>query len=208
MRKGLTDRQREVLSFIEDRVRRFSVAPTVAEVARALGVSGPTAHQHLRALEQKGALTRLPGCARGMRLSHARSAEPTGPACREIPVVGRVAAGAPLLAVENLEGTIAVDGMRYRGERLFALRVKGDSMLGAGILDGDLVIVRSQPAANPGDIVVALVRDEEVTVKRLAREGAKVKLLPENPRHAPIVCRPSDVQIRGKVVGVHRVVAE
>lgn len=208
MPTSLTPRQQEVLRFIEDRLTRVGIAPTVAEISRALGVRGPTAHQHLRALERKGYITRVPGRARGMRVAGFDADEPSGPACRQLPVVGQVAAGAPLLAVENLEGTVVVDASRFHGERLFALRVQGDSMIEAGILDKDLVIVRSQPAADPGDIVVALVRDEEATVKRFARDGDVVRLLPANKRYAPIVCNADEVQIRGKVLGIQRVFAE
>lgn len=202
MPKSLTARQQQVLRFIEDRLTQVGIAPTVEEISRALGVRGPTAYQHLRALERKGSITRLPGRARGVRVSTVQGKDPS--ASREIPIVGRVAAGAPLLAVENLEGMAVVDAARYRGERLFALRVRGDSMVNAGILDGDLVIVRPQPTADPGDIVVALVRGEEATVKRFRRSGDDVRLEPENPDYQPIIFRGSEVAICGKVVGVQR----
>ena len=204
MPKGLTDKQQQVLRFIEDSIAQAGIAPTVIEISRALGVRGPTAYQHLRALERKGCITRLPGRARGVRVSTVQAREPSDAGCREIPVVGRVAAGAPILAVENIEGTVVVDAARYRGDRLFALRVQGDSMEGAGILDGDLVIVRSQPAAAPGDIVVALVRGEEATVKRFRPRGDIIQLEPENPAYPPLVLAPGEVSICGKVVGVHR----
>lgn len=200
----LTERQRQVLDVIREHIDRLGVAPSIQELARSLGIRGPTAQQHLKALERKGFIALLPGRARGIRLL--REVDQDGAArTREVPVLGRVAAGEPLFAAENIESTVHVDAAQYPVGQLFALRVHGDSMTGAGIFDGDLVIVRPQPVAEPGDIVVALVAGEDATVKRFRPHGDEVRLEPENPAYGPIVRHARDVAVRGKVVGVQRV---
>lgn len=200
----LTERQREVLDVIREHIERLGVAPSIQELARALGIRGPTAQQHLKALERKGFIALLPGRARGIRLLR-EVGEDGATRTREVPVLGRVAAGEPLLAAENIESTVHVDAAQYPSGQLFALRVRGDSMTGAGIFDGDLVIVRPQPVAEPGDIVVALVAGEDATVKRFRPHGDEVRLEAENPAYEPIVRHAREIAIRGKVVGVQRV---
>jgi repressor LexA len=123
-----------------------------------------------------------------------------------MPILGRIAAGTPIFAAENHQGTLHVDARRYRGEALFALRVQGESMIGAGILDGDLVIVRAQATADPGDIVVALIGDD-ATVKRFRPKKDHVSLEPENPKMKPIRVPADELLIQGKVIGVQRVMA-
>jgi repressor LexA len=207
--RELTERQQEVLDFIRSFSARHGLPPTVREIGDRFGVTPRAAFDHLRALERKGALQRRASAGRTSRaLTLAGGA---AGAHRAVPVVGRVAAGAPLLAEETLEGTlpIAASALPGRGEDVFALRVRGDSMIDAHIVEGDLVLVRRQDTAAPNDIVVALVEGEageEATVKRYLRDGERVVLKPEHPTLAPIVVDPRQrpVRIIGKVVGVVR----
>ena len=206
--REMTDRQREVLDFIRTFGERHGVPPTVREIGERFGFTARAAFDHLRALERKGMLERRVTGKRASRTlilpSHkgARRPEPAG-----IPVVGRIAAGAPITAVENHEDTIPLrpDWLGTGGQDVFALRVRGESMIGAHIVDGDLVLVRKQETAGSGDIVAAMV-DGEATVKRFGREGAAVVLRPEHPTMKPIVIEPGrgDFRILGKVVGIVR----
>jgi repressor LexA len=206
--RELTGRQRQVLEFIRAFAEREGVPPTVREIAEQFGFTARAAFDHLRALERKGRLERR---VTGKRASRTLVPSERRPARRpgreeEIPVLGRIAAGAPIDAVENREDSIPLrpDWLGPRGEGVFALRVRGDSMINAHILDGDLVLVRRQDSATPGDIVVALV-DSEATVKRFAREGDRVVLKPEHPTMRPIVLGPErGVRLLGKVVGLIR----
>ena len=201
--RGLTRRQEEILRFIQDFVQEHSVPPTVRELGGRFRISPRAAFDHLKALERKGFLHRRPTARRTSRVLGLPGRKfPV----REIPILGRIAAGAPLLAVENREGVLSLsaESLLGKGEELFALRVRGESMVGAHILDGDLVLVRHQSGADAGDIIVAMV-EGEATVKRFAREGRHVVLKPENPAMAPIVIPPGqDVKILGKVVGLIR----
>ena len=188
-------RQR-VFEFVRDRILAGR-PPTVREVQEALGFRAvQTARAHLERLVAEGRLVVERGRARGYRL-------PGHPGSTVlVPLLGRVPAGPLDTAVEEAEGYLPVE-TRGRGEDLFALRVRGESMTGAGILPGDLVVVRRQPEARDGDIVVARVGDE-ATVKRLRTRSGRVELLPENPAFAPIVPAPGEVEILGKVVEVRR----
>jgi repressor LexA len=205
MKNEPTSRQQEVLDTLSRAIRGQSRAPTILELAAELGVSGPTVHQHLKALEQKGFLRRKPGSPRGIELvGHVPAAACD---CTRVPIVGDVAGGAPIFAFEQPLGYVSVNRRPVHGETPFALRVRGDSMIGAGIMDGDLVVARQQPTANDGDIVVALV-GEEATVKRLHRQGGMVVLKPENPAMRPLTVAPEEVRIQGKVVAVERIVEQ
>ena len=207
--RELTDRQREVLGFIRSFSARHGVPPTVREIGARFHVTPRAAFDHLRALERKGALQRRASAGRTTRaLTLAGSSSPT---YRSVPILGRIAAGLPLLAEENREGElpVAAAALPGGGEDVFALRVRGESMIDAHICDGDLVLVRRQDAAQPADIVVALIGDAgevEATVKRYFRDGHRVVLKPEHPTMAPIVVDPREreVKILGKVVGVLR----
>jgi repressor LexA len=206
--KEMTERQREVLAFIKSFTDRHGAPPTVREIGERFGFTARAAFDHLRALERKGMLHRRvtdKRVSRTLVLSDRGSSR--RPAAREIPVLGRIAAGTPLFAEENREDSIPVrpEWFARKGEDLFALRVRGDSMIEAHIMDGDLVLVRRQDNAQPGDVVAALV-DDEATVKRFAREGAAVVLHPEHPTMKPIVVEPgrADFRILGKVVGLIR----
>ena len=209
--RELTARQREVLSFIRSFTSRHGLPPTVREIGDKFGVTPRAAFDHLRALERKGMLQRRvsPGrTARALTLTEAAGRH--APAIA-VPILGRIAAGQPLLAEENREGELPIGegALPGRTDELFALRVRGESMIDAHICDGDLVVVRRQDSAQPNDIVVALVESEsgdEATVKRFQRDGHHIVLKPEHPTMRPIVIDPSKqaVKVLGKVVAVLR----
>jgi repressor LexA len=203
-KRDLTDRQREILDFIKAEMRRKGYPPTVRDIGQAVGLSSSsTVHSHLNALEAKGLIKRDPSKPRALEvIGHDReTVVTTMRGVRELPVLGAVAAGVPMLAEENIEGTIPLPTEVVREDSTFVLRVKGDSMIDAGIFDGDFVVVRQQPTADNGDIVVALLEDE-ATVKRFFREAERIRLQPENESMEPIYVR--DVTILGKVVAVFR----
>jgi repressor LexA len=204
MRNTLTDRQQQLLDYIEREVNNTGVPPSIRQIGTALGISSTNGVRwHLRTLEKKGYIHRTLRTSRGITTLNRTRRTPSSPARNSvtIPILGRVTAGKPILAVENHEGTLTVDTSFAKGNDVFALRVEGDSMIGAGILDGDYVVVRPQQGAENGDIVVALLEDE-VTVKRLYRESNGIRLQPENPRLAPILV--PDVQVCGKVIALVR----
>ncbi len=196
--KALTDIQRKVLQYVQGYMTQFNRPPTVREVMRHFKWNSPqSARKHLLALEEKGYLEREDRMARGLSLPGNSSPGIS------IPILGKVAAGLPILAEENREGTLVVDPAMARGGRsLFALTVKGDSMLDAHILPGDKVIVQQTSHASPGDVVVALL-EGEATVKTFRKTSSKIFLEPANPKYEPImVSEGEDFRIIGKVVGV------
>ncbi len=194
----LTERQQRVLKFIQNHYRKHGYPPTIHEIASHLGVKwNHGIERHLEALEKKGYIKRVPDKSRGIQLAH-RS---TG---IEVPIVGRITAGKPILAVENIEDQIVLDPSFVRGESNFLLMVEGLSMKNAGILDGDLVLVRQQSTAEPGDIVAALIDDEAATVKRFRQKGEQIILEPENPDYEPIYSDSVSIKIIGKVLAVLR----
>jgi repressor LexA len=200
----LTERQQEVLGFIQEFSETHGVPPTVREIGGRFRVTPRAAFDHLRALERKGYLRRR---STEGRSSRALTLAVPQSSAREVPILGRIAAGAPLLAEENREGALPLDPawIGGRGDDVFGLRVRGESMINAHIVEGDLVLVRRQDHAQSGDIVVALV-DGEATVKRFGRDGRAVLLTPEHPTMAPIVIREGEKEVRilGKVVGLVR----
>jgi repressor LexA len=203
----LTGRQQEIWDFLVDYVDQHGYPPTVREIGEALGLSSSsTVHAHLAALQDKGYLTRDPTKPRALEIHYdpeSGAAVERRPA-RHVPLVGDVAAGTGVLAVENVEETLPIpEDFTVDGE-LFMLRVRGDSMIDAGILDGDFVVVRSQPTAEPGDTVVAGIPGEEGTVKTFLRRRNKVVLRPENPALEEMVFDPSEITIYGKVVSLLR----
>jgi repressor LexA len=201
MGRGLTRRQAEILTFIQRFADTHGYPPSVREIGRALGLtSSSTVHSHLAALEKKGYLHRDPSKPRALEILRDERAVPPKKVI-PLPVVGRVAAGTPILAQENIEDYFPLPAEFVRDADTFILRVRGDSMIGAGIHDGDFVIVRRQPTARNGDIVVARIEDE-ATVKRFYRESDHIRLQPENPALEPILTR--DAHIEGKVVGLIR----
>jgi repressor LexA len=199
----LTERQAQVLLWIREFISRAGFPPTRAEISKALGFRSPNAaEEHLRALARKGAIELLRGASRGIRILERADELPPPPG---IPVVGRVAAGNPLLAAEHIEDHYRLDPELFRPRADYLLRVVGESMREAGILDGDLLAVHRTPEAHNGQIVVARVGDE-VTVKRFQRRGQAVRLLPENPDFQPILVdlRQTSLVIEGIGVGVLR----
>ena len=224
MSEILTDRQEEILEYIQRYIEEQGYPPTIREIGTAFGIRSTNGvNDHLKALERKGYVARGELKSRALTvLEGGRSSPqaPQKPAPRfavarglggevvEVPVVGKVAAGAPILAQENITDTVRIDSFFLGAEarRVFALRVTGDSMIGDGIFDGDYIFVRKQLHAAPGDIVVALIEDE-ATVKRFYPEGDRIRFQPSNPRLKPIYVRKEDfreTQIIGLVVGVYR----
>jgi repressor LexA len=207
----LTERQRQILDFLTSYVDAHGYPPTVREIGEAVGLASPsTVHAHLANLERAGLLKRDPTKPRALELTTRR--ERQQPAARvdevrRLPLVGEIAAGGPLLAEQNIEDYLAVPDTLARGDGdEFVLRVKGDSMINAGILDGDYVVVRRQSDARDGDIVVALAGADELadeaTVKRLYRDEGRVRLQPENDALEPIYA--DHVELLGVVTGVFR----
>jgi repressor LexA len=196
----LTPRQSEILTLIRTLTACAGFPPTRTEITRAMGFRSPNAaEQHLRALARKGAIALLPGASRGIRVLDERGGE------GGLPVVGRVAAGSPILAEQNIEARYALDPRLFRPQADYLLKVQGMSMREAGILDGDLLAVHRTPEASTGQVVVARIEDE-VTVKRFRRQGHTVWLLPENPEFPPLAVdlHRQSLVIEGIGVGILR----
>jgi repressor LexA len=195
----LTRRQKELLDYLDGHIRRRGYAPTLAEICTRFGLTSvATAHKHLANLERKGAIRRHAHRSRAVEVlpAHRRAAT------IELPLLGRVAAGIPIEAVETSD-TIAVPEEISRGRAAFVLKVQGDSMIDEGILDGDYIVVDGRPTATNGDTVVAVI-DGGATVKKFFRERGRVRLQPANAAQAPIVVRDREVTLRGVVVGLLR----
>ena len=192
---ALTARQQRIVDFIAETVRERGYPPTVREIGEAVGLtSSSSVHAQLATLERRGLLRKDPTKPRAMTLSEPKLDGVV------VPVVGRIAAGVPILADEHVEEHLTVPAGFADDRRHFALRVQGDSMVGAGILDGDLVVIREAPTAEDGDIVAVLlpgVAEEEATVKRLKVRRGRIWLVPENPR-----LEPSEMDPEGRIVGV------
>lgn len=212
MGEKVTKRQQAVLDCIEECIREKGYGPTVREVCQSIGLSSPsTVHVHLRALEEKGLITRDPLKSRSIQLTYRLDGQQDDPGLDALqpnysnlitlPLVGDVAAGTPILADENISDTITLPTDIVGDAAAFMLSVKGDSMVEVGINNGDYVVVKEQPTANNGDIVVALV-DDSATVKSFYKESDHIRLQPENSSMDPIIVR--DCSIAGKVVAVFR----
>ncbi len=204
-KENITNRQKEILDFIQDYVDFNGYPPTYREIGKHFNiVSTFGVKRHIDALRKKGYLSSESGASRTLSLIVDNTRE-RSKAIIDIPIVGRVAAGAPILAEENIEGNLSLD-KNLVGNRTdcFGLKVRGDSMINAGILEGDLVIIQPQREAQNGDIIVALLHDE-ATMKRFRVENNKIYLIPENDNYEPIVVdNPEEFTIIGKVVGVFR----
>ena len=204
--KGLTERQQETLDFIESFTEREGMAPTIYEIADQFNIKSATSFAHVRALQRKGYLTRS-NKARSMTLTNTTTRPRNLSFMLSIPLLGRISAGMPLMAEENIERNIQIDPSSFNGlkadGKLFALQVNGESMRDAGILDGDSIIIKQQENANIGDIVVAMVNGD-TTVKQLYIDGGKIELRPCNPDFETQFYDPSDVFIQGKVVALQR----
>ncbi|MDR3601234.1 MAG: transcriptional repressor LexA [Desulfosporosinus sp.] len=202
MYPDLSQRQTKILEFIKGEIRKKGYPPAVREIGEAVGLlSSSTVHGHLQTLEDKGYIRRDPTKPRAIEILDSSSDALEPKKVAHIPILGRVTAGQPILAIENIEGTFPLPNDLVRQDNVFMLRVQGESMVGAGILDGDLIIVRQQNEARNGEIVVALI-GEEATVKRFFKERTLIRLQPENPAMEPIYSQ--DVSILGKVIGVFR----
>lgn len=204
MYPDLSQRQTKILEFIKQEIRKKGYPPAVREIGEAVGLlSSSTVHGHLQTLEDKGYIRRDPTKPRAIEILDSSSEALEMKKVVQVPIVGRVTAGEPITAVENIEGTFPLSADLVRQDNVFMLRVQGESMIEAGILDGDFIIVRQQNEARNGEIVVALIGDE-ATVKRFYKERTLIRLQPENSAMEPIYSQ--DVSILGKVVGVFRTI--
>lgn len=205
--KQLTPRQRQILNFIDEQMQERGYPPSVREIGEAVGLTSPsTVHSHLASLQRLGYLKRDPTKPRAIEVHYDRN---SGVAMERrpvnyVPLVGDVAAGTDVLAQENVEEVFPLPTDFTGDGELFMLRVRGDSMIEAGIFDGDFVVARTQPTAENGDIVVAGIPGDEATVKTFTRSGERVTLLPANPALQPMEFSPDDVSVFGKVVTVLR----
>lgn len=199
----LTKRQKQILDFIQGFLQEHGYAPSFEEIARAFGFASlATVHEHVSNLQRKGYIRRSYNESRSIELVDEGSPYPRA---LELPLLGTVAAGAPIEAVPDGESLAVPEDMVRKGQRCFVLRVQGDSMIDEHIQDGDYIVVASQPTAADGDVVVALVGGEAVTVKKLYREaGHRVRLQPANPAMEPLVLPADDVVVQGVVVGLIR----
>ncbi len=200
---NLSKRQQEILDFIKKEVREKGYPPSVREIGKAVGLSSSsTVHGHLARLEAKGLIRRDPTKPRAIEILD-DNPQLDDVRVRHVPIVGRVTAGQPITAVENIEDYFPLpENIAPTGDQIFMLEVMGDSMIEAGIMDGDYVIVRQQHNAENGDIVVAMTEDDEATVKRFYKEKSYIRLQPENSTMDPIIV--NNVTILGKVIGVYR----
>jgi repressor LexA len=196
---NLTKRQSEIFEFIKGQIDKTGYPPTVREIGSALGLHSPsTVHAHLAKLERSGVLRRDPSKPRAIEILVERTKRVMRPA---VPLVGQVAAGTPILAEENIEDHLEIPAVIGADDGDYALRVRGDSMRDAGIIDGDFVVVHPTEDADNGQIVVALI-DDEATVKRFFNQGDSVRLEPENPAYQPIITK--EAEVLGRVIGVFR----
>ncbi|MFX4302362.1 transcriptional repressor LexA [Alicyclobacillus tolerans] len=207
----ISKRQKEILDFIEKCIAENGYPPSVREIGEAVGLaSSSTVHGHLERLSQKGYLRRDPTKPRAIELlkKHTQIAKKTSTnwesssAIYYAPIIGKVTAGKPITAVEHIEGYFPLPDTYHSPEQIFLLKVQGDSMIEAGIMDGDLLFIRQQSTAQNGDIVVAITDDEEATVKRFFREMNRIRLQPENSSLQPLYF--NHVNILGKVIGLYR----
>jgi repressor LexA len=205
MDENLSPRQKDILEFINKKIKESGYPPSVREIAKAVNLSSSaTVHSHLKKLEEKGYLKRNQSKPRAISIltDYDKVSDSGHGNMVYVPVVGRIAAGRPILAEENIEDYFPLTDDFVRGKKeVFILRVRGDSMVNAGILDRDYIVVRKQESAINGEIIVALI-DNEATVKRFFKTDKKIKLMPENDYMDPIIL--DDVKIIGKVIGVIR----
>jgi len=196
----LPRRQREIAEYIREHLETHVVPPTFREIAAHFHLTISTVQESVAALEKKGIVRRIPGRSRNLRLVDDR-----GTSARSIPILGSTAAGMPITAMENQEGFITVDASLVHAGQVFALKVKGDSMVEAGILDGDLAIIRLQPNVENGEIALAITDDEDATIKRIYKHGRQIELRSENKNYQPLVFDAPRVRIQGKVIGIFRI---
>ena len=200
---GLSPKQQQLLDYLTSRIAREGSAPSLRQAAAALGVSHTAVAQLIRVLEDKGRIRRDGRYGRNIRLLD-REGRTMANSGREVPIIGTVRAGVPMYAQQDWDGCVVVDRTRFRGENLFALRIQGDSMQEAGILANDLVICEARQYAENGEIVVALIENEEATVKRFFLRADHIELRPENRAYPPMRYGLGEVLIQGKVIGLIR----
>ncbi len=201
---NLTAKQKKLLDFLKEEIRARGTAPSLREAASALNVSHAAVAQALKTLEKKGVIRREGRYSRTIHLLDTRGDISVQHRLKPVPVIGQITAGLPMYAQQEWAGTVVVDANIYPGQNLFALEIKGSSMNGAGILDRDLAICTPRQYARDREIVVALIRNEEATVKRFFLHTHHIELRPENPAYSTQTYRFSDVMIQGKVLGVIR----
>jgi len=204
MENELTERQKEVFEFLKDFLREKGFPPTLREIASHFGLKGPKGPQKiLNILERKGYIRKVPGGSRAIEILSYPQFSLTH--ILSVPIVGRVRAGEPILAIENIEGYINLDRSLVSSGDVFLLRVQGDSMIDAHIQDGDFALVKPQPNAENGEIVVALIEDE-ATIKRIFMKRDLIRLEPANPKMEPIIVKKGEkkITIVGKVIGIFR----
>ncbi|PCJ63227.1 MAG: repressor LexA [Planctomycetota bacterium] len=202
----LTERQKAIMEYIREYIQEYTMPPTIREITEEFGFKSPKATQdHLKSLHNKGYIIKEDGIARGIKIVHKNFLPKSKDA--GIPILGAVAAGSTILAEENLDGYFSLKDLYGKSKDLFALRIRGDSMIYANINDGDVVIVRKAKSLNNGEIGVVIINGE-ATVKKFMFRKNKIKLIPENSNYEPIEVIPGkdDFKIAGKVVGVHRVI--
>ena len=200
----LTPGQQRLLNYLKNTITRNGSTPSLRQAARDLQISHTAVSQGLKLLEQKGVVKREGRYSRTLHLIGPTGQTAAAQRWIDVPIVGRVNAGLPLYAQQEWEGSLVLDSALYRGRHLFALRVRGDSMRGVGILDGDLAVCTPRQYAENGEIVVALVHDDEATVKRFFLHRDHVELRPENPDYAALHYGFDEVLVQGKVVGIQR----
>ena len=204
MQSQLTAKQQRVLDYLEHEIAKIGLCPSLRQAAADLGVSHAAIAQTLRALEEKGYVKREGRYSRNVYLLNRTRQAVASQRWREVPIIGRVTAGLPMYAQTEWDGSIVLDAAVYRSQNVFALRVKGDSMKGAGILNDDLAICEPRQYAQNGEIVVALINGEEATVKRFFLHDDHIELRPENTDYAPMRYGFGEVLVQGKIIGVHR----
>ena len=204
MQPTLTAKQQRVLDYLRQEITTSGQAPSLRQAAADLGVSHAAIAQILKALEQKGSLKREGRYSRTVHLLNRARETSASQRWREVPVIGRVTAGLPMYAQTEWEGSTVLDAAVFRGQNLFALRVKGQSMKNIGILDGDLAICEPRQYAQNGEIVVALINNEEATVKRFFLRKKYIELRPENTDYSPMRYGFDEVLVQGKVIGIQR----
>ena len=204
MQPRLTSKQQRFLDYLQREIAKSGLCPSLRQAAADLGVSHAAIAQMLRALEEKGYVRREGRYSRTVHLLNRARETSASQRWREVPVIGRVTAGLPMYAQTEWDGSIVLDAAVYRRQNVFALRVKGDSMKDAGILNGDLAICEPRQYAQNGEIVVALINSEEATVKRFFLHDDHIELRPENTDYAPMRYGFGEVLIQGKIIGIHR----
>lgn len=199
----LSIKQKEILDYLKKEVHEKGYPPSVREICDATGLkSTSTVHGHLTRLEKKGYIRRDPSKPRAIEILDEEPVFNTGQEAVDVPIIGTITAGSPILAVENIDGTFPIPVQYVTGENMFMLKVRGESMINAGIFDKDLILVKQQRSAENGDIVVALIDDDYATVKRFFAENGHIRLQPENPAMSPIIVE--KCTILGKVTGLFR----